>query len=77
MSTNKANIHKLNSEFNHYYQTIVIAFDIENIVLITYTINAIKRFLNIGKTGPLASFHNGSPFLQSYFCIRMRFCIFF
>ena len=65
MSTNKANIHKLNSEFNHYYQTIVIAFDIENIVLITYTINAIKRFLNIGKTGSLASFHNGSPFLQS------------
>ena len=65
MSTNKANIHKLNSKFNHYYQTIVIAFDIENIVLITYIINAIKRFLNIGKTGPLASFHNGSPFLQS------------
>ena len=42
MSTNKANIHKLNSEFNHYYQTIVVAFDIENIVLITYIINAIK-----------------------------------
>jgi hypothetical protein len=44
MSTNKANIHKLNGEFNHYYQTIVIAFDVENIVLIAYIINAITEY---------------------------------
>lgn len=41
MSTDEANIHKLNSEFNYYYQTIVVTFYVENIVLITYIVYAI------------------------------------
>lgn len=65
MSTDEADIYKLDGEFNHYYQPVIVAFDIEDIVLITYVVNAIECFLYIGKASPLAPFYNGSPFLQS------------
>ena len=43
MSTNKANIYKLYSKLNNYYQPIIVAFNIENIMLITYIVSTIKR----------------------------------
>lgn len=42
MSTDKTNIHELNGEFYYYDQTIMIAFDIEYIMLIAYTIHAVE-----------------------------------
>lgn len=77
MSAYKTNINELYSEFYHYNHSVAIAFDIEYIMLITYIIYAIKGLFYVCKASPFASFNYGSPFLQSYFCIRMRFCIFF
>lgn len=77
MSSNKANINEFYCELNHYYQSVVIPFNIEYIMLFTNVIHAIKDLFYVSKASPFASFDYGSPFLQCDFCIRMGFCIFF
>lgn len=67
MSTNKANIYKLYSELHHYYQAIIIPFNIENIMLVTYTIGTIKGLLYISETSPFTFLYYSNPFLQSNF----------
>ncbi len=58
MSTNEAYIYELYSKLGNDNQPITIAFDIENIVLITDTVYSVESFLDIGKTSPLTSFNN-------------------
>ncbi len=43
MRADETHIHKFNSEFYYYYQTIVISFKIKHIMLIANIINTIKR----------------------------------
>ncbi len=67
MSANKTNIYKLDGKLYDYNQSVIIALDIENIMLIIYIINTVIVLLYIGKTGPSTSFHSRNPVLQSYF----------
>lgn len=53
MSANKTNVNCFYSELYNDNKSVIVAFDIENIVLVTHIINAIKRTLYICKTSPL------------------------
>ena len=66
MSTNKANIYKLYSELHHYYQADNYSFNIENIMLVTYTIGTIKGSSSLypAKQAHSLFFYYSNPFLQ-------------
>jgi hypothetical protein len=52
MSAYEANIYKPDSKLNHNNQTVIITFDIKNIMLITNAIYTIAGLLYICKTRP-------------------------
>lgn len=61
MSSNKSNIHPLNSEFDNDNQPMVVATDIEDIMLIPNIINAIETLFYIGKIFPVRIFDCFNP----------------
>lgn len=44
MGTNETNIYELNGKLDNYYQSIIITFDIKNIMLITDIIYTVYYF---------------------------------
>jgi hypothetical protein len=76
MGANKANVDKTNCELYNHNQPVVITFHIEYISLISYAIYAIERSLDVGEARPLTLFHDGNPFLQCHFRIRMALDVF-
>gem|GEM_PF-1667694 len=63
MGSNESYQNKLRYKFNNNYQSIIVSFDIENIVLIAYIVNRIKCCFNIGKTTLLSFLYNIYPIL--------------
>lgn len=63
MRSDKSDIYESNREFDNGYQAEIIVFNVEYIVLIPYTINAIEGLFHIGKTTPLAFFYLLYPIL--------------
>ena len=55
----------------------VIAFDIKDIVLITYIIDTIKRLLYIVEALPTRLFDFLNPILNSCFGLGMKVCVIF
>ena len=77
MSANIANINKLYGEFYHYNQPVIISFNIEYIMLVANIIHTIEGLFDVREASPFAFLDYGRPFLQSYLCVWMRFCVFF
>ena len=59
MRTDESYIYEFDCKFNYYNQSIIIAFYIEYIMLISYTVNSIESLFDIGKAFPIALLHNG------------------
>ena len=64
MGAYKANIDKLRSKLNNNYQPIIVALDIEYIVLIAYIVNRVESIFYVSKCLPLAAFHFPYPILD-------------
>lgn len=75
MRAYKTDIHKSYRKLHNSHKTKIISFDIENIVLISYIINAVESIFHIRKTSPFASFYFLNPILQSDFRLGMIFRI--
>lgn len=75
MSPNETNVDKLRSELNYDYESIIIPFYIEYIMLIANIINRVKSLFYIGKILPPGFLHLGYPVLNCRFCFRMALCV--
>ena len=51
--------------------------NIENIMLVANIIHTIEGLFDVREASPFAFLDYGRPFLQSYLCVWMRFCVFF
>lgn len=71
MCAYKADENVTNGEFYNHHQSVVISFDIENISLVAYTVNAIKSVFYVCKTCPFCMLCFIIPILQSSFCFRV------
>ncbi len=76
MGSDKTDQYRLDGEFYDDYQPIVITFYIKDIVLVSYTIHAIKGFLHVCKARPFCPLCFLIPFFQCHFC-RSMLCIVF
>ena len=65
MSAHKPDIHCTAIEEYHGYQAILIAFDVENIAVVTNKINTIKAASHIGKVFLIGSLALEIPLVQS------------
>ena len=77
MRPDEPHIHEPDREFDYGDQAEIVSFDIEHITLVAYIINAIESLFHIREATPFAFLDYGRPFLQSYLCVWMRFCVFF
>ena len=71
MSTDKPDVNPFYCKLDYDYKSVVVAFDIKHIVLVTDIVNAVKTFLYICKVFPVSFFYCFNPFLQCRLCIRM------
>lgn len=60
-------------KFYNYYQTVVIAFDIENIVLIAYVVSGREINLHIRSVFPFSFFSYIIPTFKGYTGILVSF----
>lgn len=67
MSANKTYQYELWSEFYNCNQTEIIAFYVENIVLVAYIINRIESPLHVSKRTPVGILHFLRPVLKCSF----------
>ena len=51
-------VDKFYGEFNYHHQSVVVALDVEHVVLIPYAVHAVECCLYIGKTSPVAMFYD-------------------
>ena len=58
MCAYKTDVDKFYGELNDHYQSVVVALDVEHVVLVPYAIHAVECCLYIGKTSPIAMFYN-------------------
>lgn len=54
----------LRSELYDYHQSEIIAFDIENVMLVPHKIHRIKSFFHVGEVLPLSIFRFSHPIQQ-------------
>ena len=77
MSANEAYQYRFDGKLYHHNQAEIVAFDVENVVLIADTIHAVERALHIGETSPLRSFCLLIPLFQSHFCRSVYRVVFY
>ncbi len=65
MCTNETDIDRSRSKLYEYNQTIIIAFYVKDVSLITYGINTIKSVLHICEACPFRLLRFLVPFFQS------------
>lgn len=75
MSSYETDIYPLYGEFDYNDKPMMISSDIKNVVLVSYTINTIKRFFNILKVFPFGSPNGFYPILQGRFSTGKPFNI--
>ena len=70
MRTDKADVNHLYLKFDHYDQSVIVPFLIENIVLVSNAINTIEILFNVSKRLPTGRSGFSIPVLYSRFGIR-------
>lgn len=73
MSPYPANENISHRKFNNYHQSIIIAFDVENIVLITDIVSRKKIDFNIRQVFPFCFFSYIIPAFKGYARILVTF----
>lgn len=63
MSTDKSDVNPLYCKFDNNDKSVVVAFDVEYIVLVSHVINAIEVSFDIGEIFPTGSLDNFQPLL--------------
>lgn len=76
MCSYESDVHKLRCKLNDNYQSVIVSFDIEYIMLISYIIHTIECLFYVCEAFPFAMFDNRDPFLDSNLGIRMFFYVF-
>lgn len=71
MRSYEADIHVMNGKLNHYHQPVIIALDVEDIVLSADLRHGIERLLDVGKVTPLCFLRLFCPLLKSVFDLRV------
>lgn len=74
MRPHEADKHFADGELDDYNQSIVIAFNVEHIVLIANRVYTVERFLYVGEASPLCPSRFFEPVLQWNACLGF-FCI--
>jgi hypothetical protein len=69
MSKNIPNVNRFYTEFHNSQQSVIVALDIEHIVLISDAVNTVERPFDIGKTVPSGTFRLIEPIFQCCFGI--------
>ena len=73
MCTYKADEDMSNCKFNHYYQSILVPFDVKHIVLIAHIVCSREVYLYVRQISPFSSLCNIIPSLKGRLSISMSF----
>lgn len=63
MGSNESDVNELNSKLYENDESEIVSLNVENVTLVTDTVNTIEGLLDVSKASPFALFDNHSPFL--------------